>query len=46
MQRSQSFVCVYVCMYVCMYIRHTVISVGSLAARAYRHGCMTNASAA
>ena len=37
-QRSQfAFVCMYVCMYVCMCIRHTLISVGSLLARAYRH---------
>ena len=27
----------HVCMYICMYIHHTLISVGSLVARAYRH---------
>ena len=31
------FVCLFVCMYVCMYISHTLISVGSLVAHAYRH---------
>ena len=43
--------CMYVCMCICMYIHHTLISVGSLVAHAYRHVVhlvaltLTNASA-
>ena len=43
---------VHVCMYVCVYIRHTLINMGSLVTRVYRHDVhvvtltLTNASAA
>ena len=45
------YVCMYICMCICMYIHHTLISMGSLVAHAYRHVVhlvaltLTNASA-